>query len=294
MSADIPLSDLRKQIDEIDDTMHDLIMRRAEVVKKVRALKESEGYTIKIRPGREAEIIYRLFANHSGPFPKRELFRMWREMIVATLSMEGPFSVAVLMNGQDCGYWDMARDQYGSFIPMTPMDSMRHIVESVRDQKSTVGIVPVPTSREESPWWPRLMSNDTDSPRVIARLPFVGAGNGRCQGLQALVLCPVPQEETGRDRSYLAFEANQSIAPSRFKEKLKEAGLTPVFFTSHDSNAPQHWLYLVELDGYVNAGDAGVQAVVKALKLDRVVGLGGYALPFTDDELSSPEEELSE
>ena len=74
--------------------MFGLLIQRIEVVEKVREIKEGE--TVKIRPSREAEMMYRLTARHHGNFPKRELCRIWREIIVATLSFEGPFSVAVM------------------------------------------------------------------------------------------------------------------------------------------------------------------------------------------------------
>ena len=87
---------LRREIDAIDDSLHDLIIERTRVVERVREAKK--GDKIKIRPAREAEILYRLMARHSGTFPKRELSRMWREMIVATLRFEGPFSVSVFVS----------------------------------------------------------------------------------------------------------------------------------------------------------------------------------------------------
>ena len=70
-------------------------------------------------------------ARHTGAFPKRELARIWREMLDATLRFEGPFSVAVSVPEGEPGYWDMARDQYGSFAPMTRHASSRGAVEAV-------------------------------------------------------------------------------------------------------------------------------------------------------------------
>ena len=72
------LSALRDEIDAIDRNLHELIMRRTEVVEGVRAAKE--GAKVMIRPSREAKILYRLMAEHKGGFPKRELARIWREL----------------------------------------------------------------------------------------------------------------------------------------------------------------------------------------------------------------------
>jgi chorismate mutase len=67
MSADRSLDALRREIDAIDESLHDLIMRRTTVVEQVRDLKR--GHKVKIRPAREAEILYRLASRHQGPFP---------------------------------------------------------------------------------------------------------------------------------------------------------------------------------------------------------------------------------
>ena len=280
------LTDLRREIDAIDDQLHDLLCKRTEVVEEVRAYKQNER--IKIRPAREAEIIYRLFARHSGPFPKRELFRMWREMIVATLRLEGPFSVGVSMHEVDCGFWDWARDQFVSFAPMQAFPSTRRIIEAVQKQEVTLGILPLPNREENEPWWRRLVFEDATSPRIIARLPFVPGSNARASGREALVICPVPQEPTGRDRTYLALESDHQLPPPKLAGALNDVGL-PIMFTtdSLDPNRPQVWQTLVEIDGFVTADDARLKAVEDVFEnaITRVVSLGGYATPIDPAEL---------
>lgn len=284
MSRD--LSEIRREIDAIDDQLHDLLMRRAKVVEEVREYKQGER--IKIRPAREAEIIYRLYARHSGAFPKRELFRIWRELIVATLRFEGPFSVGVFMDDADGGFWDLARDQYGSFTPMTPYPNTRRILEAVQKQEVTLGILPVPARKEADPWWRKLVFEDETTPRVIAKLPFVGGSNARSAEREALVICPVPQGPTGRDRTYLALESQEQLAAPKLAQAFAGVGL-PIFFTADtlDPNRPQVWQTLVEVDGFVEAGEPRLKAVEDAFDgaITRVVGLGGYAVPVTDAEL---------
>jgi chorismate mutase / prephenate dehydratase len=288
MSVENTLNALRQEIDQIDDTIHDLLIRRTEVVKKVRIVKH--GYPVKIRPAREAEIIYRLLTRHKGPFPKQELFRIWREMIVATLSMEGPFSVAVYVSDDNDGYWDMARDQYGSFAPMTPYKSAHKIVEAVQNQTAVVGILAVPKGDDKDPWWPALVSADAEAPKVIAKLPFAGPGNGRTQNLEALAICPVPQEPTGRDRSFVGFKTEQEIPANLIEQNFLENGFSALFNASSKDKSPsEKWCYLVEVDGFVDKGDARLPALSDALG-GRVIHLGGYATPLGADELVNNDE----
>lgn len=280
------LSELRHDIDAIDDQLHELLRQRTKIVEEVRSYKHDQR--IKIRPAREAEIIYRLFAQHQGPFPKRELFRIWRELIVATLRLEGAFSVGVYMNEDDCGFWDLARDQYGSFTPMTPFPSTRRIIEAVQKQEVTVGILPLPARKEDTPWWRRMVFEGQDTPRIIARLPFVPGGNARSSSSEALVICPVDQEATGRDRTYLALESHEKIAQAALTKAFSDVDL-PVVFTSDclDPSRPQVWQTLVEVEGFSSLEDPRINAVRDAFDgaITRVVSLGGYATPISDAEL---------
>ena len=285
------LDDLRKEIDDIDNAIHDLIMRRTEVVEGVRDLKQ--GQAVKIRPSREANIAYRLMERHRGHFPKAELVRIWRELIVATLGFEGPFSVAVPVIEDGFGYHDLARDQYGSYTTLHEFPSSRRVVEAVRDGKATVGIVPVPLRDELDPWWRHIVGENPNLPKVIARLPFAGPGNGRGAHLEALVICPVSVEETGKDRSLFAIDADKEIGPSKIKSELAGSGLTESYaYIWHDQQRPEIWLHLVEVKGFVAVGDPRLKILADKLgvNLRRIIPLGGYSEPLTEQDLAPAED----
>ncbi|MCG8510974.1 MAG: chorismate mutase [Rhodospirillales bacterium] len=287
MSAAKSLDALRREIDRIDNEIHDLLMRRTQVVEKVRDVKK--GQRIKIRPAREDEILYRLVARHSGNFPKRELTRIWREIIVATLSFEGPFSMAVFADENNSGCRDLGRDMYGTYTPMAVYQSARRVVEAVRDQTSTVGILPFPRNDDEQPWWPLLLAETEGAPRIIARLPFVGPGNAADPSDEALVICPVVREPAGRDRSILSIEIEDERALARISGALAKAGLVSRFITSWpQEGAPGPWLYYVELDGFIQAEDRGVARFIEALEtpVARAVTLGSYGIPMDAEELA--------
>jgi len=90
----VELSDLRREIDAIDDALHDLLMRRVTLTGRVAASKPSDG--VALRPAREAEILRRLVGRHEGRFPKAVVARIWREIISANTALQGPFAIAVV------------------------------------------------------------------------------------------------------------------------------------------------------------------------------------------------------
>jgi len=298
MSAKIDLDALRRKIDKIDDQIHDLIMERTEVVKGVRDVKV--GQKIKIRPAREAKILYRLIGRHKGPFPKRELVRIWRELIVATLSFEGPFSVAVYMpesepSGETPGdrrssRWNMARDHFGSYSQMSGHVTVRRVIEAVRSYKATVGILPLPEHDDEEPWWPYLASEGANAPKIVARLPFAGTPDERGDGIEALVICPVTPEATGRDRTFLAIETTDKVGIDRLAEILKDNSLEPLYTSAlREKNPPEEWLYLAEVNGFIAEGDRILDRLAESLgeNCRRIMVLGSYGIPLSPDEIDT-------
>ena len=282
------LSGLRDQIDDIDNRIQKLLIKRTGVVEKVREVKEGER--VKIRPAREAEIMYRLMAQHKGPFGRREMFRMWRELIIATLSMEGPFSVAVHMPKRSGNLWDLARDHFGSFSEMSAFTSVRGVIDAVNCQDCTVGILPFPKpgAEDEDPWWRHLISDAKDAPKVMARLPFAGPGNSRDKNAEALVICPVPQEKTGRDSTFVIMELTPEASRDGIDAAMERAKLPSIFqarFT--DPSSPDIWMYLVEVKDFIGPRDKRLKSLAEDLdeKLIHLTNIGGYAWPLTAEEL---------
>lgn len=298
MSADTSLDDLRLDIDKIDDQIHDLIMARTEVIKQVRELKS--GQAVKIRPAREARILYRLIERHRGPFPKQELVRIWRELIVTTLSFEGPFSVAVYMPESEkssgpegdrrSGRWGMARDQYGSYTPMTGHVSAHRVIEAVYSGEATVGILPVPQRNEDDPWWPHLTSPGETTPKIIAKLPFAGSPGGRGGAMQALVICTALQEPSGRDRTYLTIEIVGNVSLDRLSDALVAADLPALFTSARQlSNQPGTQLFLAEVDGFVLEDDRRLHQLAEILKENspHIRAIGSYGIPLNAQDLAT-------
>ncbi|WP_029006972.1 chorismate mutase [Azospirillum halopraeferens] len=275
------LEELRREIDQIDDSIHDLLMRRALVVERVGVAKgRDQTY---LRPGREAVILRRLAARHTGSFPLPVLVRMWREMITALTRLQGPFAVAVYAPEDRRGFWDVARDHFGSAVPMTAVNTPVAAVRAVGEGTATVGVVPYPAEDDSDPWWRFLANGDARTPRVVARLPFGGRGNARGEDRDALVIAHVPHEPTGDDRTLLSIELGQDLSRGRLKDALEACGLPPTgFCTWHARDTGNPSLHLVEIADYIDQQDPRPRAVVDRLAdmPVRINTLGGYAVPL--------------
>jgi chorismate mutase/prephenate dehydratase len=290
MSRERTLDEVRADIDSIDNAIQDLLIRRTELVEEVRSIKRD--WRVKIQPSREADIIYRMIERHHGRFPKRDLVAMWRILICATLSFEGPFSVAVYVpTGEDDGCWDVARDHFGPCTPYSRHGSVRSVIETVRRQEAIVGVLPLPRHDDADPWWRHIVTSRPEAPKIIARRPFAGFAGTRAGAVEALVICPVTVVPTGRDRSFLAAESESRIGLEQFSKRLREAGFDSTFATLwQEQEPPQGWLYLAEVEGWLGADDPRLQRFQRTLgkPLNRLLVLGGYATPLSPESLGPP------
>jgi chorismate mutase-like protein len=277
------LDALRARIDEIDDRVHQLLMERTRVVEEVAAAKQGEPKAAALRPGREAAILRRLMAAHTGPFPRGAVVRIWRELIAAQLLVQTPFAVAVFMPTDASALWDLARDHFGSQVPMTPFRSIGQVVGAVTDGPATVGVLPIPAEGDRDAWWRGLASREDSAPRVFARLPFGLRGNARGEGSAAFAIGRVAPEPTGADRSLLVFEVGGGISRTRLFSSLAEVGLPCTFFAAPDQRLQAS---LIEVEGFVTDGDARLARLLDQLGGDvsRAVPIGAYAAPLVPVE----------
>lgn len=275
------LDALRREIDTIDDQMHDLLMRRAEVVGSIGAVKSRAGRAdAAIRPGREAEILRRLVRRHRGRVPASVVVRMWREMVAAFIQMQGPFTVAVHAPDGSVDHWDLARDYYGSCTEMTPYPTARRVVRAVARGGATIGVLPLPRDGEPEPWWRHLMEFGDAMPRVIACLPFIAPDSARRDPPGALVIARLEHEATGHDVSLFAVKTGADVSRTQLEEWFAAVGL-PARDVAIWQVAGSPCFHLVEVADFVAESESRLAALHDAMGqvAGRVVALGGYAVP---------------
>lgn len=280
-TASPSLDELRRRIDQLDEAMHDALIHRAEIVAAIGRLKKADA-TPPLRPGREAQILRRLVAQHRGPFPRPILVRLWRELLSGTIAMQAELQIAVFASASASGLWDLARDHYGSHTAMTSFRSAGEVVGAVSKGRATLGILPLPEQGEAESWWRLLMHGDALKPRVIARLPFGGRGNARPEGGDALVIAMIEPEPSGADRSLYIFEIDPELSRTRLLAALNGAELNASLLAS--SGTAQ----LVEFEDWVAPESPRLKAALTSLagKVVQMTALGFYAQPLSAADLA--------
>lgn len=288
------ITKLRKNIDEIDDAIHDLIMKRTEIVEEIAIAKGINpevivGETISNlgwRPAREIEIIRRLIEKHNGKFPKASLVRIWREMFGALINVQTRFVMAVCMPERGAGYLEIARDQYGSYSPFIVCSSVGQVIREIVEKKASVGVIPIDDSGDVSnPWWVKMLSGAM-LPKVVARLPVIGPGEGRGGGREAYVIATIPNEPTGQDKSLLVLEVNsESVSIGSIKTAFEKVGIDFSKICSNYFVDEEICAYLIEANGFIDENDKRLHDLMTTdNRFTKIMLIGGYAVQINIDK----------
>ncbi|MCK6441210.1 MAG: chorismate mutase [Elstera cyanobacteriorum] len=271
------LAALREEIDRLDNQIHDLLMRRAEIVAEVGSAKRGANPTF-LRPAREAEILRRLVARHQGSLPFGTVARIWREIVGGMTMIQGKFGIAVYLPEGDGTYWDLARDQFGVLPSVTVHLSAGSVLRAVSDDPAMLGVLPWPQEGDSDPWWQYVQQADDHTPRIVARLPAYGAANGP----SALVIARAPLEASGEDRSFLVVETLKEISRTRLLSRVGAAGFTVDWITDQLDKPGLPGLHLIEVEGFVTETDPRLLALHRdnpeEIGQPRVIG--GYPMPL--------------
>ena len=285
------LDELRQEIDEIDDALHDLLMRRADVTRAVagikrpsaggRAVAPGGAVAPAVRPAREAQILRRLLARHRGDMPPSVIVRIWREIIAASLQAQAKFHLHVFGGENQNTFFDLAHAYFGALTPIRAHAKSSLVAHACAEEPDSLGIVPLPESDDGgAPWWAQLASAGQPGPRIIARLPFL---NGDESYVAAYVLGSVEQEPSGDDTTLLRLETAEDLSRARLTSLLKDAGFEATMIAAgHSAEKGQGSTALLAVAGFVAASDPRLAVLRQDAgeQLTNVDLVGGFANPF--------------
>lgn len=281
MTEDSSLDELRREIDILDDRIHDCLMRRTEVVARIAAVKQTDGAALALRPGREASIMRRLARRHAGAFPLPVLLRLWRELLAGGVAVQGGLTVGVFAPERAAACRDLARDHFGAATRVRNFQSARQVIQNVGYGAVSVGVVPVPGGETGDAWWRMLFAGGAGSPCIVAKLPFWEDPPANVDPVAAWAIARLAPEKTGDDVTVAAVERGGAVSRARLRADLRSRGFAArTLATWQDREKPDRISYLVEIDGFVEAGEEDEAALGARFGGGEAALLGAYARPI--------------
>jgi len=148
-NEDRSLEPIRKQIDEIDRQIQELLSRRASLAQQVGANKDGPRRTAVdfYRPDREARILREVVERNQGPLSDEEMIRLFREIMSACLAQQEPLKIAFL--GPEGTFSQAAvLKHFGHSVRALPVASIDEVFRDVEIGVADFGVVPVENSSE--------------------------------------------------------------------------------------------------------------------------------------------------
>ncbi|NJM93635.1 MAG: prephenate dehydratase [Cytophagales bacterium] len=140
------LDQLRREIDQIDNQIMDLLNARMEVVRQVGELKKA-SQTVIYRPEREKAIIDRLAQRSAGLLGRPAIEAIFLEIFAISRNLELPEQVAYL--GPDGSFTHQAAEsRFGALSKYVALSSIETVFEFVDTGKVRFGVVPIENNQE--------------------------------------------------------------------------------------------------------------------------------------------------
>ena len=148
---DDPLSDIRVQIDAVDDQIQSLINQRAALAAQVRQAKgDLEGPSAYYRPDREAQVLRKVIERNAGQedtLTDAVMLRVFREIMSACLAQQEPMRIAYL--GPEGTFTQQAvYKQFGHSVSAIAQPSIEDVFLQVQAGEADFGVVPVENSTQ--------------------------------------------------------------------------------------------------------------------------------------------------
>jgi len=138
----------RQEIDRLDDDILNILNERSQYVIKIGHLKKQQDSSAHLHtPGREVAIVERLMRKNPGPFPSEALRHVYREIMSASLSLEGTQTVAYL--GPPATFTHLAAmRKFGGSADYVSVNSIKDVFDEVERGRMRFGVVPIENSTE--------------------------------------------------------------------------------------------------------------------------------------------------
>jgi chorismate mutase/prephenate dehydratase len=142
------LTEIRTQIDDLDERILDLLNKRASLSREVGQLK-SDSLDIVFKPFREKEVLSRLNALSPGILPEDHLRAIYREILSSSRRLQQPQTVAYL--GPEGTFTHLAGLEYlGRSMDFSPCPTLHDVFLTVASRKADLGVIPLENSLQGS------------------------------------------------------------------------------------------------------------------------------------------------
>ena len=163
------LDDLRKEIDNLDEELLEILNRRLEVVKTIGDLKRKSN-TVIYRPEREKSIIDRLNKKNKGLLNRAAIEALYLEIFAISRNLELPEKISYL--GPEGSFTHQAAEsRFGAMSEYMSLSNIHAVFDSVKTGRARFGVVPLENNQEGIVSETIDMLGETEL-KIVAEIPM--------------------------------------------------------------------------------------------------------------------------
>ena len=266
----------RRQIDEIDQKIIDLLKARMEVVAQVGKYKEKTKDRLFIKSNREADMIKNLANKIGDHLPKSAIVTIWRKIITSANILEQNLKIGIYNPQNLEKYYYLTREYYGDFVPIINFDNgAEEILAEISKNNIQLAVFALPNNlvkNSENNWWIDL-ANQNSELKIFAKFPFVKYEKDQNQEQNDLVVLAIKEEEQSiSDKTLFVTKLAEDSDVNSLEKTLEEFDFSAKILAKNEQN------YLVEIDGFFKQNDEKIQ-LLKNHKINPKI-IGHYPTPI--------------
>ncbi len=267
------LLQFRQNIDQIDFEILDLLIKRADIVKDVKELKEQNNDKFFVKSAREADMIRNLIKKAEGKIPDQLILNIWRKIISFSNYFEQKINIALHNPMKNPEFERILRSYYNDYIPITEIDNPATIFKDLEQGKFQIAYFALPKDDEEqyNKWWINLANNQSGI-RVFVKIPLFK--NGFEYDLVGIAI--KDDEQSDHDKSLLVIEQSKEFSYSNLEKLLTETFPDFKILKCCDSDLNKNdRFYLVEIAQFIKNDDEKLKLLnsSKSKPFSRILGV---------------------
>lgn len=271
------LLEYRRQIDEIDEKIIDLLKSRMEIVGNVKKFKEKTADQLFIKSAREATIIKNLVEKIGNSIPKSVIVTIWRKIITSANFLEQNIKIGLYNSQNSPENFYLTQEYYGDFIEIINFENLEEIFAQIAKNNIQLAVFALPKNSHENQqnnWWIEL-ANQKNALKIFAKFPFIKYEKNQNLDKNNLVVLGIKEaEESGDDKTILVVKLNENIAEKSLRETLEELKFSAKIIANSEQN------YLVEIDGFFKENHEKIQLLQNHKLQPKLKIVGHYPNPI--------------
>ena len=266
------LSEIRVEIDRINDELLVLLNRRAKLALEVREAKEKSGAEPAdyYRPERELSIIAELIKKNTGPLRDSHIKHIFQAIMASSLALQQPLKVAYL-GPKNSGSHAALNYNFGLEVDSIPQATIPAVYEALEQNQVEFAVVPI-EQIDQGFVAESLEALINSSLRLVGEIVL--------NGTRFIILGKTKIQKTGHDKTSILITniPNEPGALLRLFEPFSRHKINislPVLRPSKK----EAWNYVFYLEVAGHEDEPDLQAALMDLeKFARVKVLGSYPL----------------